>query len=257
MLHLPGTDANEWLSVQGSMSAEIPYILLQRLNPLAEGEKAVYKGSQPTWTPEQRATRWRQYPEDGASVPGADERTTRLQYVIPDGIDCDHCVLHWYWQSLNNWQDDDATSTGTTAGERFWNCADIQVTSSGNSVTGPTNPSPTNPAPTNPTPTPQPIQSGQPTSQPFQPTPFTPVNPSCGTCNGCLWVQHNACYTTWDESVCARYSNEGYQWCGSGSGGSPTETPPTTNPPTNPSPTTTPPTTIKHKASTQICVLVC
>eukprot|EP01126_Amoeba_proteus_P030310 TRINITY_DN2_c0_g3_i1.p1 TRINITY_DN2_c0_g3~~TRINITY_DN2_c0_g3_i1.p1 ORF type:complete len:289 (-),score=69.94 TRINITY_DN2_c0_g3_i1:99-965(-) len=84
----------------------------------------------PVWTQSQLQTRWRQTPQD-ASLVGTfrdGSPTFSLDYYIPADVQCDHCILHWYWQSLNSWQNGDALSIGTTSGERFWNCADIAIT---------------------------------------------------------------------------------------------------------------------------------
>ncbi|KNC77249.1 hypothetical protein SARC_10289 [Sphaeroforma arctica JP610] len=36
---------------------------------------------------------------------------------------------------------------------------------------------------------------------------------ACGTCRGCLWVAHNACYVS-TEAACNVYKDEGYTYCG-------------------------------------------
>jgi hypothetical protein len=104
--------------------------LLKRANPLAFDKIATYKiNTPPIWSQQQTTTRWRQEPEDGA-LTGATFKgyqIRKLKYCLPIGFSCDKCILQWYWQTLNSWQVEDATTLETTSGERYWNCADIQI----------------------------------------------------------------------------------------------------------------------------------
>jgi hypothetical protein len=77
------------------------------------------------------------------------------KFKLPEGVTCDHCVLQWWWLTANSCvppgyrdfdfpkahQGDGKTDfyiptqedcVGTTAGEEFWNCADIAITSQKN-----------------------------------------------------------------------------------------------------------------------------
>lgn len=47
--------------------------------------------------------------------------TYRMRYLMPPGVNCERCTLMWYWQTGN--------SPGNYP-EEFWNCADVQVTTS-------------------------------------------------------------------------------------------------------------------------------
>jgi hypothetical protein len=103
--------------------------VLRRANPLDAG-RATYKiNTPPQWTQEHLATRWRQEPEDGVltgtSFKGYQVR--KLKYCLPAGFSCDKCILQWYWQTLNSWQTESAATLDTTSGERYWNCADVQI----------------------------------------------------------------------------------------------------------------------------------
>jgi len=159
--------------------------ILERVNPLSPGQEAAYKIiTPPTWTSKQLATRWRQDPEDGVATGKtfAGRPTYTLAYRIPNNVQCDNCVLHWYWQSLNSWQEGPATSTGTTQGERFWNCADIAIRPSGSGSVSPPTWTPTPASPPTWTPTPStPTPSNPPHNPPSNPTPVTPPT-STGSC---------------------------------------------------------------------------
>jgi len=107
-------------------------ILLERAVSLKVGEQANYKGASPVWTDEQLRTRWRQEPQDGVQNGQHNSYPVyELEYKIPGNVQCDHCILHMYWQTLNNWQALSATDIATTSGERFWNCADVSITNAG------------------------------------------------------------------------------------------------------------------------------
>jgi len=168
--------------------------ILRRESPLSPGQQADYKiMTPPTWTPLQLATRWRQQPYDGIQQGMHNGYTTRtLRYVIPDNVECDHCVLHWYWQSLNSWQAGNATTTATTAGERFMNCADIRILPLSSDLT----PTPT-PTPA-PTPVPTPASTPAPTPAP---TPSSTSNGMCGIQGGgatCASMGHpGLCCSQW------------------------------------------------------------
>jgi len=57
-------------------------------------------------------------PDAGAGNPYGD--VYRMAYVLPAGVECERCVLQWYWQ------------TGNSPGhypEEFWNCADVRIAS--------------------------------------------------------------------------------------------------------------------------------
>lgn len=123
---------------------------------------------------------------------------------LPNGIDCDNCILQWMYQTANSRE---------TYPESFWNCADIAVKGG----TGPVSPTP------QVTPTPQPTQL-QVTPTP-QPTNGGAVNPSCGSCTGCWWtavLNTQGCYP-WSQATCAAQS-DAYVWCGAG-GSQPTPQP--------------------------------
>jgi hypothetical protein len=96
--------------------------LLIRKVSLKPGDRSNYKiSSPPVWTDLHLKTRWRQQPQDG--FPSGSFRTYQsysLTYLLPAGVVCDKCILHMYWQTLNNWQADSATTVETTSGERFW-----------------------------------------------------------------------------------------------------------------------------------------
>ena len=88
----------------------------------------------------------------------------RMRFVIPQGLNCVHCTLQWYYATGNNcaydedylnfdpgfkfwnhykasWANCGNTCCGPTAtghfGEEFWNCADIEVVSDGTSDPNP------------------------------------------------------------------------------------------------------------------------
>jgi hypothetical protein len=107
--------------------------LLKRANPLPMGEISTYKiNTPPQWTQQQADSRWRQHPEDGelTGVLFRGYQVRKMKYCLPNNFSCDKCVLQWYWQSLNSWQVESAATLDTTSGERFWNCADIQIVKS-------------------------------------------------------------------------------------------------------------------------------
>ncbi|KAL9139754.1 putative conserved tandem cellulose binding domain [Amphidinium carterae] len=113
--------------------------------------------------------------DTGLDFPYEPAEVHRMRYKIPEGFNCSHCTLQWYWSTGNSciydysyfeyfpamqeagwttastwcdwctagWANCENACCGTNQrsfGEEFWNCADVAVTWDGN-------PSPT-PAPT-------------------------------------------------------------------------------------------------------------
>jgi len=134
---MPPTDNKELLyCIMDAASIEHPDgrgIVLEREVPLQPGQQSNYVISPrppPVWNTLELASRWRQTPQDGESVtPGFRGGSVyKLNYRVPSNVQCDHCVVHMFWQTLNSWQVDDATTLAKTEGERFWNCADVKIT---------------------------------------------------------------------------------------------------------------------------------
>ena len=132
------------------------------------------------------------------------------KWRLPAGLICSRCTLQWFYQ------------TGNSPGgypEGFWNCADIAISEDGGSTSSPT--TETTEAPTT-------LQTDAPTSGSAAPTPL-PTDDSdnsglCSNCNGCLWIEPNACYRDWNRETCERY--DGYVFCDDGSPSEePTESP--------------------------------
>lgn len=145
---------------------------------------------------------------------GGGPRTYEIGLKIPEGIQCNNCILQWAYQTANS---------RDSYPETFWNCADISVTANGNPGTPTPKPTPrptTAVSPTSALPTPQPSSSGG------------SASPQCGECNGCWWTvvtSAQGCYP-WSKATCDAQGSA-YVWCdGSSSGDAPTL------PPTSPSP---------------------
>jgi hypothetical protein len=195
-------------------------VLLERekaINLATDGQ-TMYKisGGNPTWSAVQLKTRWRQNPEDG-TVRGQfrdGKPAYYLNYKIPSNVQCNNCVLHWYWQSLNSYQTGASNTIATANGERFWNCADIAITNptlKAQGITdgisgsghisgkvpvgdgGDTPSTPTPPTPSTPTPSkaPTPTPSKAPTPTPSKaPTPTPSKVPTSGG-KGCQSLKYN------------------------------------------------------------------
>jgi len=58
---------------------------------------------------------------DGGNTFGAN---LRMQYKLPVGVTCTHCVVRWHYHSTNSCVNPNSGS------EEFWNCADIAITAS-------------------------------------------------------------------------------------------------------------------------------
>jgi hypothetical protein len=102
-------DAKE-VALYKCITADDNKTLLRRKVPLPPGSAANYVISTtqgpPVWTDLQLSTRWRQTPQDGVDLnkPFRSFPTYSLTYLLPAGVTCDHCILHMYWQTLNDWQ---------------------------------------------------------------------------------------------------------------------------------------------------------
>jgi len=54
----------------------------------------------------------------------------KVTVELPPDLECEHCVLQWYWVTANAGTSDSDTRSPndeTRAAERFWNCADISI----------------------------------------------------------------------------------------------------------------------------------
>jgi len=165
-------------------------------------------------------------------VEGGGVRDYDIVLKLPENIECEHCVLQWFYQTANSRE---------TYPESFWNCADIAI--NGNGSPG----SPTTNSPAR-------------TSSPEAPVITTtataisePVNSGCGSCSGCWWTvvsSTQGCYTDWSKSTCSAQV-DAYVWCGSSSPVTPTSPPITDAPPTS---ITADPTTSPSTPSEGSCV---
>jgi len=214
---------------QGMIDCVLTAPLLKRKNPLPAGSRATYKILEaPVWTQQNLETRWRQTPEDGKSVDSFRSAASfELEYIIPSNVQCEHCVLHFYWQSLNSWQTGDAKTIGTTQGERFWNCADIAIdnpTAKARGITtGFVDVAPTPQAPTpvpvpkssptpvpvpksSPTPVPVPKSSPTPVPVPKAPVPVPQVSVPTSS-GGCSGVQYGSTPGEWWTAIVAPKAN--------------------------------------------------
>lgn len=70
----------------------------------------------------------------------------RLQVKLPDGLQCTQCVLQWKWHAGNNYgiNPDGRGCVGCGSQEEFYGCADIAISSNGQTqapvIVNPTNP---------------------------------------------------------------------------------------------------------------------
>uniref|UniRef100_A0A0G4HRU4 CBM1 domain-containing protein n=1 Tax=Chromera velia CCMP2878 TaxID=1169474 RepID=A0A0G4HRU4_9ALVE len=175
-------------------------------------------------------------------------QTTRMQYYLPD-IECEHCVLQWYWWEANacnpigyrreyfstvkefdgcsagDWWQDNLRDCKDGNTEEFWNCADIAITRDGNPV-------------------PTIIPTAPPAEETTTDASGTTAPPSgdCsalwGQCGGQNWSGPTCCES---GSVC-QFGNPWYSQC----------VPPTTPAPTTtttPAPTTTTTTTTEQETT--------
>ena len=182
--------------------------------------------------------------------------TSTMQYRLPKGVECDHCVLQWYWVTANSclapgyrtvdWPDShsDCGGDGGSKGwwaphlpdcgkaypEEFWNCADIRISSK--NVDQPTTP-PTAIAttipPTSATTTIPPTSATTtipPTSPPTSTSPGMCVQ-AWGKCGGEGYQGPTCC----EKGYFCSKSSQWYSQCVTGTN------PPTAQTPTNP-PTT-------------------
>ncbi|KAH3809987.1 uncharacterized protein LOC127835722 [Dreissena polymorpha] len=55
-----------------------------------------------------------------------------LKVKLPEGLVCNSCVMQWIWHGGNSWgcDADGACGLGKGPQENFWNCADVEITSS-------------------------------------------------------------------------------------------------------------------------------
>ena len=95
----------------------------------------------------------------------------KMKFWLPDDVECEHCVLQWYWQTANSCNPEGYEAGGfvrsdlghpewaregsmgqcgsPSAGypEEFWNCADIRVVAAPGTPSTPATPAPATPAP--------------------------------------------------------------------------------------------------------------
>jgi len=75
--------------------------------------------------------------EDGetrVTVPKDPNGLFKYKIKLPEGLQCDQCILQWHWNCGNNWGCDDKTGEcclGCGPQETFWGCADITIQGSG------------------------------------------------------------------------------------------------------------------------------
>lgn len=100
---------------------------------------------------------------------GGGVRNYDITLKVPEGMNCDNCILQWFYQTANSRE---------AYPESFWNCADIAVRDDGLVTSKP----PTSPTYTPPTPT-----SAPPTTTPPTPT---------STVTDCVDIQEG-CQATW------------------------------------------------------------
>lgn len=137
--------------------------------------------------------------------------THKSLYKLPDGVECDHCVLQWYWvtgnscnaigykdhkyptSSCGEWWNPKLTScVGESYPEEWWNCADVSITRDG-AAPAPA-PSPV-PAPS----TNRPSAAAQPTST-SSPAPATTATGSGSETAPCISINPQAT-DAWCEAV--------------------------------------------------------
>lgn len=98
----------------------------------------------------------------GVHIVGGTSGTMR--YKLPEGVECNHCVIEWYWATANScaprgfkeyikgfnfpfgktcdsdgggrgtYRDNMSKCGGKTVPEEFWSCADVQITKNGKSA---------------------------------------------------------------------------------------------------------------------------
>ena len=54
---------------------------------------------------------------------------------LPDGLECDHCVLQWRYHTGNSWGTDENGHSGLGFGyqEEFYGCSDLEIVATGSS----------------------------------------------------------------------------------------------------------------------------
>lgn len=74
------------------------------------------------------------YPDDAPYLSGCSFVSFATYYDLPEDVDCTHCVLRWHYVTTNSCTSDDS------AGEEFWNCADVSISAPDGQSTTDTSP---------------------------------------------------------------------------------------------------------------------
>ena len=174
----------------------------------------------------------------------------KLKFLLPFDVECERCVLQWYWRTANScnpaglqsflqaigksdWARNSNMSPcgGDHYAEEFWNCADIKVSKDRSSTPSIPTSSPATPAPapmSTPTPAmPIPVASEpQPEPEPRpEPEPQLGCSKLWGQCGGVGWSGATCCV----NSQC-KCSNTWYSQCQPSNDSAPPSLPPPPSP---------------------------